>query len=100
LDALKTWERRHILVSREDTIMRATDPFKSPSRMLEEAEMAEILENEIRKLPQDQREVLLFSKYSGLSFKEIALIVESTPAAVKQKAYRAMHTLKQRLKNR
>ena len=80
--------------------MRATDPSNSPSRMLEEAEMVGMLENEIQKLPQNLREVLLFSKYSGLSFKEIALIVESTPAAVKQKVYRAMLTLKQRLKNR
>lgn len=80
--------------------MMATDPSKSPSRMLEEAEMMGMLENEIQKLPGDQREVLLFSKYSGLSFKEIALIVESTPAAVKQKVYRAMLTLKQRLKDR
>jgi RNA polymerase sigma-70 factor (ECF subfamily) len=99
-DALKTWERRHILVSEEDHIMRAADPSKNPSRMLEEAEMVGMLGNEIRKLPQDQREVLIFSKYSGLPFKEIALIVESTPAAVKQKVYRAMLTLKQRLKNR
>ncbi len=66
--------------------------------MLEEAEMAEMLENEIRKLPQDQREVLIFSKYSGLSFKEISRIVESTPAAVKQKVYRAMLTLKQKFR--
>ncbi len=80
--------------------MRATDPSKSPSRMLEEAEMMGMLENEIRKLPEDQKEVLLFSKYSGLSFKEISRIVESTPAAVKQKIYRAMFTLEQRVKNR
>ena len=98
LDALKTWERRHILESREDHIMRATDPSKSPSRMLEEAEMMGMLENEIRKLPEDQKEVLLFSKYSGLSFKEISRIVESTPAAVKQKVYRAMLTLKQKFR--
>ena len=80
--------------------MRAKEPSQNPSRMLQEAEMVEMLENEIQKLPEDQREVLIFSKYSGLSFKEIALIVESTPAAVKQKVYRAMLTLKQRLKNR
>ncbi len=97
LDALKAWERRHLLVSLEDNIMRATDPSKSPSRMLEETEMRKILKNEIQKLPQDQMEVLLLSKYSGLSFKEIAQIVESTPAAVKQKVYRAILTLRQRL---
>jgi RNA polymerase sigma-70 factor (ECF subfamily) len=100
LDALKNWERRHLLVSQEDNIMRASDPSKSPSSMLEKAEMREILKSEIQELPQDQREVLLLSKYSRLSFKEISQIVESTPAAVKQKVYRAMLTLKQRLKNR
>ncbi len=79
LDAFKTWERRHLFASQEDNIMRATDPSKSPGRMLEDAEMREILKSEIQKLPQDQREVLLLSKYSGISFKEIARIVESTP---------------------
>jgi DNA-directed RNA polymerase specialized sigma24 family protein len=44
-------------------------------------------------------EVLLLSKYSGLSHGEIAQIVKSTPAAVKQKVYRAMILLKQKLKN-
>jgi RNA polymerase sigma-70 factor (ECF subfamily) len=78
--------------------MRATDPSKNPSRMLEEAEMVGMLENEIRRLPEDQREVLIFSKYSGLSFQEISRIVESTPAAVKQKVYRAMLTLKQKFR--
>jgi RNA polymerase sigma-70 factor (ECF subfamily) len=98
LDALKNWERRHVLVGQEDNIMRASDPIKSPSRTLEESEMREILKSEIQKLPQDQREVLLLSKYSRLSFKEISQIVGSTPAAVKQKVYRAMLTLKQSLK--
>ena len=100
LDALKTWESRHILAGQEDNMMKAADPSQSPGRMLEKAQMVGMLESEIQKLPQDQREVLLLSKYSGLSFKEIALIVESTSAAVKQKVYRAMLTLKQRLKNR
>jgi RNA polymerase sigma-70 factor (ECF subfamily) len=98
LDALKSWERRHLLVSQEDKIMRASDLTKSPSRMLEESELKEILKSEIQKLPRDQREVLLLSKYSRLSFKEISQIVGSTPTAVKQKVYRAMFTLKQSLK--
>lgn len=78
--------------------MRAADPSQNPSKMLENDEILGMLEKEIQKLPQDQREVLLFTKYSGLSFQEIALIVEKTPAAVKQKVYRAMLTLKERLK--
>ncbi len=99
LDALKSWKRRHLVISQEDNIESAMDPTKSPRKQLEEAEMEQILEIEIQNLPRDQREVLLLSKYSGLPFKEIARIVESTPAAVKQKAYRAMLSLKQKLKN-
>ncbi len=98
LDALKTWQRSHLLMSQEEFIKKAMDPSNGPHKMLEEREMVGILQHEIKELPTDQREVLLLSKYSGLSFKEIARIVESTPAAVKQKAYRAMLTLRQRLK--
>jgi RNA polymerase sigma factor (sigma-70 family) len=99
LDALKTWERKHILVSQNDNLLMIADPSENPGKMLQEAEKAKLLEIEIRILPQDQREVLLLSKYSGLSFKEIALITDSTPAAVKQKVYRAMLSLKQKSKN-
>lgn len=66
---------------------------------MEETEMKEILKNEIHALSLDQREVLLLSKYSGLSYGEIAQIVKSTPSAVKQKVYRVMISLKQKLKN-
>ena len=99
LDALKTWERRHILLSQEDNIMRATDPSKGPQKILEEIEMAKMLQNEIQTLPADQREVLLLSKYSGLSYDEIARIIDTTPAAAKQRAYRAILSIKQKLKN-
>jgi RNA polymerase sigma-70 factor (ECF subfamily) len=99
LDALKSWQRRHLLISQEDDIERAPDNSKGPRKILEETEMGKILQNEIQALPPDQKEVLLLSKYSGFSYDEIAQIVESTSAAVKQKVYRAMLSLKQKLKN-
>jgi RNA polymerase sigma-70 factor (ECF subfamily) len=98
LDALKSWQRRHLLISQEDDIERALDNSKGPRKILEEIEMGKVIQNEIQALPLDQREVLILSKYSGLSYDEIAQILESTPAAVKQKAYRAMLSLKQKLK--
>lgn len=99
LDTLKSWERRHLLKNQDDYIERVPDQSKDIRKVLEETEMKEILKNEIHALPLDQREVLLLSKYSGLSHGEIAQIVKSTPAAVKQKVYRAMISLKQKLKN-
>jgi RNA polymerase sigma-70 factor, ECF subfamily len=98
LDTLKTWERKHVLSSQEDYVEKAMDLSKGPSKIAEEDELSEILQREIQVLPGDQMEVLLLSKYSGLSYEEIAQIVESTPAAVKQKAYRAMLSLRQKLK--
>ena len=99
LDTLKSWEKRHVFTSQESNIERTTDKSKGPDKLLEETEMGKIIQNAIQSLPPDQREVLILSKYSGLSYDGIARIVESTPAAVKQKAYRAMLSLKQKLKN-
>ena len=98
LDALKSWERRHLLLSQEDEIERAADKSKGPDKILEETETAKIIQNAIEALPADQREVIILNKYSGLSYDGIARIVNSTPTAVKQKSYRAMQSLKQRLK--
>jgi RNA polymerase sigma-70 factor (ECF subfamily) len=99
LDALKSWERRHLLLSQEDEIERAADKSKGPDKILEETETGKNIQSAIEALPADQREVLILSKYSGLSYDGIARIVNSTPTAVKQKAYRAMQSLRQRLKN-
>ena len=85
-------------MNQEDFIETATDQSKSPLKILEETEMAGILQSEIQALPIDQREVLLMSKYSGLSYEEIAHVVESTSTAVKQKVYRAMISLRQKLR--
>ncbi len=99
LDTLKSWEKRHVFINRENNIERTTDKSKGPDKILEETEMGKVIQNAIQTLHPDQREVLILSKYSGLSYDEIARIVNGTPAAVKQKAYRAMLSLKQKLKN-
>lgn len=98
LDALKTWEKRHILISQEDYVETVIDLSKGPSEALEETDISRTVQREIEALPNDQQEVLVLSKYSGLPYEEIAKIVSSTPAAVKQKVYRAMLALKQKLK--
>lgn len=59
-------------------------------RLAREAELRSLLSS----LPREQREVLLLSKYYGLSYREVAEIVGSTETAVKQKVYRALQTLR------
>lgn len=98
LDALKTREKRQVIDNQEDYVKKAMDLSNGPSGILEDAEMIEIVQREIQALPRDQRAVLLLNKYSGLSYEEIAQIAESTPSAVKQQVYRAMLSLRQKLK--
>lgn len=48
----------------------------------------------LSRLPPEQREVLLLSKYYEFTYREIAEITGSTEAAAKQKAYRALLALR------
>lgn len=59
-------------------------------RLTREEELRSLLSS----LPREQQEVLLLSKYYGLSYREVAEILGSTETAVKQKVYRALQTLR------
>lgn len=52
------------------------------------------LERYLSRLPPEQREVLLLHRYHGFAYEEVAAMTGSTVAAVKQKAYRALKTLR------
>ncbi len=52
------------------------------------------LERYLSRLPPEQREVLLLHRYHGFAYEEVAAMTGSTEAAVKQKAYRALKTLR------
>ncbi len=49
----------------------------------------EAIKNAINQLSDEQREVIVLNKYQGLSYVEIAEILEATPESIKQRAYRA-----------
>lgn len=66
-----------------------------PASDLEEAvvrrsELARLL----RRLPPRQREALLLAKYHGFTYAEIGEMVGASEAAVKQRVYRALRTLR------
>jgi DNA-directed RNA polymerase specialized sigma24 family protein len=52
----------------------------------------------VRSLPEEQREVILLAKYQGLSYAEVAATLGISEAAAKQRAYRALQSLKSKLK--
>jgi RNA polymerase sigma-70 factor (ECF subfamily) len=47
-------------------------------------------------LPARDREVLVLSRYEGLSYAEIADVCETTVGAIKTRAHRAMRALRDR----
>lgn len=78
-----------------DTV-KAWAHFDHPGVELENKEMMESLFGIINQLPEKQKSALLLSKLEGLSQKEIATILETTPKAVESLIQRARKTLKEK----
>jgi len=55
------------------------------------------IRNALNRLAPDKRDVLVLSRYEGLSYAEIAEICETTVGAIKVRAHRAMRELRQQL---
>lgn len=93
-------ERRR---SRPDAEERDADPTaeSSPTAVAggpsadDEVARRDELRRLLARLTDGQREALLLSKYQGFTYREVAEITGSTEAAVKQKVYRALKTLRE-----
>jgi RNA polymerase sigma-70 factor (ECF subfamily) len=85
------------LNSFEEEIASTPDSESNPEKTLEKTNLEESVKNALQALPADQREVILLSKYQGLSFQESAKILNISTAAAKQKAYRGMQNLRKKL---
>jgi RNA polymerase sigma-70 factor, ECF subfamily len=77
--------------------MDVPDQTDGPSQILNQHEIVRHLQNAIAKLPVDQREALLLREYQGLSYEEIARILDCSLANVKILIYRARTQLKDSL---
>jgi RNA polymerase sigma-70 factor (ECF subfamily) len=63
------------------------DPIEPDARL-------ETLRAALYALPPDRREVLVLSRYEGMSYAEIAEVCETTVGAIKVRAHRAMRELR------
>lgn len=68
-----------------------------PARLIEGAERAEVVRAAVQMLSDRQREALLLSKFEGLSYLEIAEVMQLTTKAVKSLLSRARVNLKELL---
>ncbi len=55
----------------------------------------DLIKQAINRLSEEQREVIILNKFQGMSYIEIAEILETTPESIKQRAYRAHLKLRQ-----
>ncbi len=74
-----------------------SDQNSNPEQVVDKRTLQESVEQALHTLPQDQREAIVLSKYHGLSFREIGQVLNISPEAAKQKAYRGMLNLRKKL---
>lgn len=65
------------------------------SKQMEEAENLETLHRAMAKLPEDQREILVLTRFQNLKYSEVADILGCTETNAKVKAHRAIKQLRE-----
>ena len=73
----------------------ADAPWLAPD--VEDAETTALLEQELRRLPEPQREVIVLKVWGGLTFSEIAATLEIPPGTAASRYRLALETLRQTL---
>lgn len=82
-------------IEEEDSLPASS--FATPEESRAMTEIREKVESCLKKLPETQKEVLLLSRFEGLSHREIATIIGRTEVAVRQLLYRALQNLRRQL---
>ena len=70
----------------------------TPDRLLEQKEKSEAIRSIIDSLPASQRKAVILKRFEGLSYAEIADVMNTSVSAVESLLFRAKQTLRKRLK--
>jgi len=73
------------------------DPGASPDLAAHHARLRPLLEQALFSLPEEQREVFLLREYSGIAFKEIAVVTGVSENTAKSRMRYALEALRRRL---
>jgi RNA polymerase sigma-70 factor (ECF subfamily) len=85
--------RRELLADPEDLREPASeDP--PPGSALERRQQLALLSSALARLPEDKREVIVLSRFSGLSYEEIARMLGCEVGALKVRVHRAVRALR------
>jgi RNA polymerase sigma-70 factor (ECF subfamily) len=82
----------------EEFIDEPASDRPSPEKLYESKQIGSALNNSIRKLPSKLRTAIVLKEIEGLSYEEIADILEVSTGTVKSRISRAREELKQHLK--
>jgi len=100
------WRSRSFKTSQKNTDLEhawdvaSTDASANPHRVLEKSEDARAIQEALQVLSPADREVLLLKEFQGLSTSEIAVALDRTPEAVRQRHSRAVRRLAEAYRSR
>jgi len=96
LNRLASGERR-MTRRGEETLMRLANGHADAATRLEQGELEAALHRAIAELPDERRIVVVLRDLEGLSYEEIALVLELEPGTVRSRLHRARIDLKGKL---
>lgn len=72
----------------------------NPERQLQQRELADVLQEALLEINEEQREVVIMKEYEGLKFREIAEVLNISENTVKSRMYYGLDGLKKILERR
>lgn len=72
----------------------------NPERIYARQELAELMQQCLKELSDEQREVIIMKEYEGLKFREIAEVLNISENTAKSRLYYGLHSLKKILEKR
>lgn len=76
----------------------AQPPDAGPADVVQARSLAEAVRSAVQRLPEPQRAVFILSQYKGLSYQQIADVLECPLGTVASRKHLAIETLRRRLK--
>ncbi len=94
----RTWLQSFSAIGEEKKIGIVADG-KDPHKKMERQERADLVQRALNKLNQEQRVTLVLHRFEGLSYKEIAQVMNTSVSAVESRLFRARQNLAKLLKD-
>lgn len=100
IDETRRWARDPMHAAVADPVVLEQSPSPNPTASdVAAREIGERVAAAVTRLPEDQRTVVALAEYEGLSYKEIATVMNCSIKSVEARLYRAKQTLRHALRD-